>query len=140
MMHPILQEYQKNNAFGKVNELQLEIISPGTINYRMKVQEKHLATPLTIHGGMLSALMDAVLGVAALSLVCESGRVVSTVEFKINFMDPVHLGDELVAVGQVDQQGKRILVCSGVIKEAKSGKTVAKGLGTFNAYPFEKVK
>jgi uncharacterized protein (TIGR00369 family) len=138
MLHPILTLYNEINTFGKEHGLTLEVVGAGEIRYRMRVQKKHLATPTVIHGGMLAAFMDCVLGVAALSLACESENLVSTVEFKLNYLAPVYLGDELIGHGKVDQHGKRILFCSGTISNAVSNIPLAKGMGTFNAYPIKK--
>ena len=91
------------------------------------------------HGGVLAGLMDAALGAAALTLAFTAGELVSTVEFKINYLQPVHLGDELRAVAQVDHAGKSLIVSSAVIYRQAAGEAaetaVAQGLGTFNRYP-----
>ena len=68
-MKQLLEIYDKVNIFGRENNLKLTIIKPGEITYEMTVIEKHLATPKVIHGGMIAAMMDGVIGVAALSLV-----------------------------------------------------------------------
>ena len=78
-MHKILKLYNSINKYGTLNELELEVIAPGHIKYLMPVKEKHLATPIAIHGGVLSAMMDAILGVASLSASCHDGKLVSTV-------------------------------------------------------------
>ncbi len=137
-MHKIIQLYNSINNYGTINELDLTVISPGHIRYVMPVKEKHLATPIAIHGGVLSAFMDAVLGVASLSASCHQGKLVSTVEFKINYLAPARLGDVLVGEGKVIQQGNRLIITEGDIKLQNSSKFIAKGIGTFSAYPIEK--
>jgi len=88
---------------------------------------------------VLAGLLDAVLGAAALTLAFTAGELVSTVEFKINYLHPVRLGDELRAVAQVDHAGKSLIVSSGVIYRHAAGAAdataVAQGIGTFNRYP-----
>ena len=59
--------------------MKLTIIEPGSISYEMKVLPKHLATPTTIHGGMVAAMMDGVIGVAGLSAVAQEGKLVCSV-------------------------------------------------------------
>ena len=136
-MENIIEIYNQVNQFGKENNLKLSIIKPGVITYEMEVLQKHLATPNTMHGGMLAAMMDGVIGVAALSLVTPDNKLVSTVEYKINYFKPVYLGDILIGKGQVDNAGKRIISTSGKIYN-QNNEVVATGMGTFNAYPFEK--
>jgi acyl-coenzyme A thioesterase PaaI-like protein len=78
------------------------------------------------------------LGVAALSASCHDGKLVSTVEFKINYLAPAGLGDILLGEGRVIQKGNRIMVSEGEIRLKDSRKLIAKGTGTFSAYPLEK--
>jgi uncharacterized protein (TIGR00369 family) len=137
-MHKILKLYNSINTFGRVNEMELEVIAPGHIKYTMPVKEVHLATPVAIHGGVLSAMMDGVLGVAALSASCHDGKLVSTVEFKINYLSPARLGDVLIGEGKIIQKGNRLIIAEGDIKLKGSEKLIAKGNGTFSAYPIEK--
>ena len=129
--------YNRVNQFGTDHDFKLTILKPGEISYKMEVQQKHLATPKTIHGGMVAAMMDGVLGVAALSAVAHENKLVATVEFKISFYNPAHLGDLLTGNGRVDKKGNRIVFASGEIYNQKN-KLIAKAIGTFNAYPFEK--
>lgn len=136
-MENLIRIYKNTNRFGEENEMKLTIINPGEIMYEMEVKKKHLATPSTIHGGMIAAMMDGVLGVAALTLVASEKKLVATVEYKINYFKPARLGDVLKGYGRVDFRGKRILSSSGEIFN-QHNHLVAKAMGTFNAYPVEK--
>ena len=44
----------------------------------------------------------------------------------------------MVGEGKVIQKGNRLLICEGDIKIQGSDKVIAKGIGTFSAYPIEK--
>ncbi|MBI2280576.1 MAG: PaaI family thioesterase [Bacteroidetes bacterium] len=136
-MQHLIEIYHQVNNFGRENNMKLTVVKPGEIIYETEVLEKHLATLNTIHGGMIAALMDGVIGVAALSLVAQDKKLVSTVEFKLNYFKPAYLGDVLKGYGRVDNAGKRIISTSGEIYNQK-GEVVAKAMGTFNAYPFDK--
>ncbi len=138
-MHPFLETYNRVNAFGRWMGMELEYIAPGEVRYRMPLKAEHLSNPLAAHGGAISALMDGILGVAALSLAVEDGRLVSTVEFKINYYAPIQAGDILVGHGLVVFAGRRIMSSEGEIRcENREGLLLCKGLGTFNAYPADK--
>ncbi len=139
MLHPILELYNQINHFGIDHGMQYEVITPGEVHYTMEIQERHLSGPGVAHGGMIAGFMDAVLGVAALSLAIEQGNLVSTVEFKINFLKPVKLGKKLKGIGRVDSHGQRIIISSGEIMD-EDGNVLAKAMGTFNAYPAEKIR
>ena len=140
--------YNRINAYGQANSMTLSASEPGQAEYRMVIGPAHLSSPGVAHGGVLAGLMDAVLGAAALTLAFTAGELVSTVEFKINYLHPVRLGDELRAVAQVDHAGKSLVVCSGVIYRQAAGEAgatsganataVAQGVGTFNRYPASK--
>lgn len=134
MTHPLIKAYNDSNAFGKLLGMSFEILSPGAIIYSLTVKSEHLATPLAAHGGFTGALVDATLGVTALSAVCEKNQVVSTIEYKVNFLAPALLHDELEAHGKIIQQGRRILVVNCEVRAKNRNILVAQAMGTFNAY------
>lgn len=133
----IIEIYNEFNEFGKWLNLSYLIETPGEISYTMKVEKQMLATRTAAHGGILAAFMDAIVGVASLSSVYLEGKVVSTIEFKINFLKAALLNDTLLGKGKVLQKGNRILVTQGEIYNQK-GELLCTCLSTLNAYPFEK--
>ena len=133
----IIEGYKKSNRFGNDLGMELEIVAPGEIRYTLVITAQHLATPKAAHGGVIASLMDGTLGVAGLSKVVDEGKVVSTIELKLNFLSPAILGDRLTASGRVIQAGSRILYIEGEIIN-QHNELIAKGSGTFNAYPVEK--
>lgn len=134
VVHPLINAYNSSNAFGKLLGMTFEILSPGHVVYSLKVKPEHLATPLAAHGGLTGALVDATLGVTALSAVCENNHVVSTIEYKVNFLAPALLHDELEATGKIIQKGRRILIVECDVRAKNRNILVAKAMGTFNAY------
>lgn len=138
-MNKLIEKYIEHNAFGKLIGMGFKIINEGVIEYYLTISEQHLATPNAAHGGVISSLVDGALGVAGLSLVSKENKVVSTVEYKLNFLAPAVLNDQLVAKAKVEQQGKRILIIScDVFCLNRENKLLAKALGTFNAYDAQK--
>lgn len=135
--HPIVKGYVAANQFGELLEKNFEVLGPGEVIYSMKVREKHLATTIAAHGGAIAALMDATMGVSALSQVIEQNKVVSTIEMKISFLAPAKLGDNLKGTAEIVKIGHRILFVEGLIQN-QDGKKIALATGTFNAYPMEK--
>lgn len=135
MKNSLIEKYIQNNYFGKLLGMEFTILSDGKVENRITIKKEHLATPNAAHGGVVSALVDGALGVTGLSAVYKENKVVSTIEYKINFISPAFLNDELVATAQVEQKGKRILMIScDVICTNRQNKLMAKALGTFNAY------
>lgn len=131
--------YNQINHYGRANGMELTVAKPGEVHYTMTVRPEHLSSPDTCHGGVLAGLMDAALGAAALTHVFLTGELVSTVEFKLNYLHPVHLHDQLVAHGVVEHAGKSLLVSSASITcPTHDNRVVAQGMGTFNRYPADK--
>jgi len=137
MNKDILNRYNETNHFGRLLGMNYKIQQSGEIFYSIEVKKEHLATKTAAHGGFLAAVMDAVVGVAALSKMTDEGKVVSTVEMKLNFLQPALLGDQLTGKGKVIKSGKRIIVVEGKIYNQKDD-MLAICLATMNAYPFEK--
>lgn len=137
-VHPIIQAYIDGNAFGETLGMDFELREPGSVAYFLTVAQKHLATPKAAHGGVLAAFADAILGVGALSLSSASGNVVSTVEFKINYLAPALLGDELTGMSRLLKAGRSLIFMEGEIKNQRN-ELVATASGTFNQYPVEKL-
>jgi uncharacterized protein (TIGR00369 family) len=133
----LIELYNKNNHFGTLLGMEFELIKPGEIKYFLQVKKELLATPTAMHGGAIAAFMDAIIGVAALSAVAEEQKVVSTVEFKINYLKPAIINDRLIGTGKVIQKGNRIIITEGKIYNSQN-EIIAIATGTLNAYPFEK--
>lgn len=129
--------FRQINKYDEFNEMKFEVHSPGVISYRMTIQEKHLSSPDTAHGAAIAGFMDCVLGLSALSYAVPHNNLVATVEFKINYLKPVRLGEELIGSGKVVHSGKSLVISSGEVRNA-NGELVAMGQGTFNAYPSTK--
>ena len=133
----ILKKYNQTNLFGKYLELQLDVVKPGNVSYKVKVKKQHLATVKSAHGGFISAIFDQIVGTAALSKAMVESKLVSTIEFKINYLQPAILHDELIGNGIVIKNGKRIYTVKGDIYNQKK-ELIATGIATLNAYPYEK--
>lgn len=134
----VLKTYNQWNKFGDLMQMHFSVIDKGEIAYYMTVTEEHLATPIAAHGGSLAALMDATLGVCALSEVCEDMKVVSTVNMNMSFLHPANLGDQLIGRGKVVKSGKRIIFVEAQIFNQKE-QLIATGSATMNAYPVHKL-
>lgn len=132
-----IELFKSINKYDLDNQMHFEIHSPGSITYKMKVAEKHLSSPDTAHGAAIAGFMDCVLGLSALSEAITQSNLTSTVEFKINFIKPAKIHDELIGTGKVIHRGKSLIISSGEIRNSK-GDLVAMGQGTFNTYPFSK--
>lgn len=135
--HPLMRKYQELNAYGNLLGMTFEVIKEGEVKYTMDVTQEHLATPKAAHGGMLLSLLDATVGVGALSAVCEENKVVSTVEIKVNFFTPILIGDHLTSISTMLKKGKRLIFMEATVRNQRA-ELVAKASATLNAYDAHK--
>jgi uncharacterized protein (TIGR00369 family) len=126
----IIQAYIDKNRFGELLGMSFEILEPGIVAYRLDIQEKHLATPMHAHGGCIASLLDATLGVGALSLVADEQKVVSTVDLSIQFLTGVKSSDQLISYSKCLKKGKKLIFMQAdVLNQDKQ--LVAHANGTF---------
>jgi uncharacterized protein (TIGR00369 family) len=126
----IIQAYIDKNRFGEWLGMSFEILEPGIVAYRLVIQEKHLATPMHAHGGCIASLLDATLGVGALSLVADEQKVVSTVDLSIQFLSGVKCTDQLISYSKCLKKGKKLIFMQAdVLNQDKQ--LVAHANGTF---------
>lgn len=136
-LQKFIEVFAKINKYDQTNGHSFEIPEPGVAVYKMKVLDQHVSSHDIAHGGSIAGFMDCVLGLAALSYTVSKGNLTSTVEFKINFIRPAKLGEELTGRGSVIHKGKSLVISSGEIRTS-AGDLVAVGQGTFNSYPMSK--
>lgn len=134
------RHYKEQVRFDKHMGMDLTVESPGKVTYRLEVKEQHLTAPDSAHGGVAAAMMDATLGVAALSYAVTQGNLCATVEFKINYLRQARPGKTLISRGKVKNTGKRLVVSKADIIELETGDLIATGLGTFTQYPVDRRK
>ena len=132
------ERYKESVSFDSYLGMELTVNDVGDVTYKLTINHNHLTAPDSAHGGVAAAMMDAALGVAALSYAVSQGNFCATVEFKINFMKQVKPGDILLANGKVKHTANRLIVSECDIREEKTGDLIASGLGTFSQYPMEK--
>ena len=115
-----IELFKSINKYDLDNAMEFEIHTPGSITYRMAIQEKHLSSPDTAHGAAIAGFMDCVLGLSALSEAITRDNLTSTVEFKINYIRPVKLGEKLIGTGKVVHRGKSLIISSCLLYTSPS--------------------
>ncbi len=80
----------------------------------------------TVHGGIITDLADAAMGIALISTLGKDESF-TTLELKMNFLRPVFRG-RLTAEGRVLHRGRTIALVEAVVKHAR--KVVARGVAT----------
>lgn len=99
----------------------------GKATLSMKAGRKFHNPMGTLHGGIMTDLADACMGIATMTTLAD-GESFTTLELKMNFLRPVVEG-ELTASATVVHRGKAIAVTEVVVQN-KAGKDVARGTAT----------
>jgi uncharacterized protein (TIGR00369 family) len=98
-------------------------------------RDEHQGYPGVVHGGIVTALLDEVLGRVAIA----SERWMVTGRLNIRFRRPIPLGETLTIVGEAVNWKKRTLEARGEIRLA-NGQLGAEAAGTFLEIPPERVE
>ncbi len=109
--------------------LGMELIEAGDGKASMKIRVgERFHNPMgTVHGGVMTDLADATMGIAVMTTLAE-GESFTTLELKMNFIRPV-IEDELTSTAKVVHRGKTIALVESVLRN-RAGKEVARGLAT----------
>jgi acyl-coenzyme A thioesterase PaaI-like protein len=134
----LVELFKKMNRFDSLLGLELKINEQGAPYYELPIRADHESSPQTAHGAVIAGMMDAQLGILALNSAVTRGMFCSTVELKTNFFHPARVGDTLIGGGELDFQGKSLVVVSAWLTLKSTNQLAAKGIGTFNLYPMSK--
>jgi uncharacterized protein (TIGR00369 family) len=99
----------------------------GKATLKMDVDRKFYNPMGTLHGGVMTDLADACMGIATMSTLGED-ETFTTLELKMNFIRPV-FEDELTAEAKVLHRGRKVVLVESVVKN-REGKDVARGTAT----------
>lgn len=106
-------------------------VGPGRLVAQLQCRDELMNRQGTMHGGVVSALTDHVLG-AVLYPVIQRGAWAATTEFKINLVKPVTSGT-VTATSEVVSMGRRTAVVR--IEIENDGRLVAVAQGTVTIVP-----
>ncbi|WP_018657279.1 PaaI family thioesterase [Actinomadura flavalba] len=121
-------------GIGSLLGMTAETLEPGRVVFVLDPSPK-FSNPLgTVHGGILSTLLDSAMGCAVHTSLPE-GAAYTTLELKVNFVRPVPLdGGTLRCEGTVLHLGRRVATGEGHVVNA-DGKLVAHGTTTCMVFP-----
>jgi uncharacterized protein (TIGR00369 family) len=107
--------------------MKLTKFTTGKATMTMKVDRKFHNPMGTLHGGIMTDLADAAMGIATISTLSED-EAFTTLELKMNFLRPVYNG-KITADGLVLHRGATIALVEATVKD-DGGKMVARGVAT----------
>ncbi len=129
----VLKVMEEHIPFNKLLGIKGEHLEPGRAVLVLPVRPEHVGDVRrpALHGGVLSALIDAAGGVAAWSAL-GPGESVSTVDLRVDYLEPAGLGAPLRAEAQLIRKGNR--VCHVRVSLTQDGLLVAEGRGVYNIH------
>ncbi len=125
--------------FGMLVGYAVDEIAPGRARTSLVIEEKHISPSGATHGGVLSTFVDFSMG-AALFKSLKKGERCSTIEFKINYISTVKLGEIIYGEAKIKFLGKShaVMECHVFREKEEAKKDIAMALGTYNVYSLKK--
>ena len=135
--------YENRIPFNRVLGMKVTALEPGTARVRFKMRPELVGNPVhqTLHGGVISAVLDATGGLTASTGLVQrlsSGNLeafatqvtrVGTIDLRIDYLRPGR-GDVFVATGTVMRAGKKVAVTRMELHD-ETPVLLAVGTGTY---------
>jgi uncharacterized protein (TIGR00369 family) len=104
-------------------------VREGFAAFRLDPQECHYNPFSSVHGGILSTLLDTTMTASVLTTLAP-GRTCATVEIKVNFIRPVNVDSgTLTCKAEPIHVGRNLATAEGKVKDSK-GRLCAHGVCT----------
>jgi len=129
----LLKAMEDFSPFNKLLGIRGESVSPGRVVMALPVRAEFVGDPRrpALHGGVISSLIDTAAGGAAWSAL-PSGESVSTVDLRVDFLEPGRLAGPLRATAELIRKGNR--VCHVRVAVTQDGVLLAEGRGVYNIH------
>jgi uncharacterized protein (TIGR00369 family) len=129
----LLKLMEEHVPFNRFLGLRGESVRKGACVLSLAVREEFVGDPRrpALHGGVVSALVDTAGGLAAWSAL-SPGESVSTVDLRIDYLEPAGLGAPLRAAAELVRKGNR--VCHVRIAVTQEDVLVAEGRAVYNIH------
>jgi uncharacterized protein (TIGR00369 family) len=141
---PLKESYEKalrrtveTAPYYQLLQITLEKIDEGFARFHMPFRKELTQAYGVVHGGAIASLADAAVAFALMTMI-QPGEKVTTAEFKINFLSPVHKG-EMIGEARIVNKGKKLVLADMEVKN-EEGKLLAKGLATYMILPSPKIR
>lgn len=133
----VLQMLEQHVPFNRLLGIRGENVEHGKAVLVLPVRPDFVGDPRrpALHGGVLSTLIDTAGGAAAWSAL-DAGESISTVDLRVDFLEPADLSGPLRAEAVLVRKGNR--VCHVRVRLTQDAKLVAEGTGVYNIHRHRK--
>ncbi len=108
----------------------IDRVDEGNVIFTMDPLEAHQNPLGTVHGGIITTLLDSAMG-CAVHTTLPPGGMYTTLELKVNFLRPSFAGGaRLLAEGTVLHRGSTAVLVEATITDADAGKKIAHATST----------
>ena len=101
----------------------------GRAEVSLRAEERHLNPSGTVHGGVISTLIDVSMA-EALNTMVEEGEQPFTIQITVNYMKPGKPGT-LTSTAEVRKGGERITIVEAEVVQEDDGEVIALATGTY---------
>ena len=119
----------ENRGFRELVGTELVEAEEGHAVVELRAEDRHLNPGGTVHGGVVSTLIDVAMAEALRPMTDEGERPV-TIEIKVNYLEPGEPGT-LVCNAKVRKGGGRITITEAEVSQRESGEVLALATGTY---------
>lgn len=121
--------------YAELMNIKLVEVSRGRAVFVGTPAEYHYNPMGTVHGGVLSGMIDSACGIACMSLL-PFGTRWTTVSLNVSFLKMANeAGGLLRCEGNVVNEGQRIIIVDAVVVRASDGEHIASGRATCMTLP-----
>lgn len=118
-----------NGGFTELVGTEVSSTEEGGASVSLRAEERHLNPGGTVHGGVISTLIDVSMA-EALNTLTEEGEQPFTIQITVNYMKPGKLGT-LTSTAAVRKGGERITVVEAEVVQEDDDEVIALATGTY---------
>jgi uncharacterized protein (TIGR00369 family) len=120
---------ENNESFTELVGTEVSSTEDSRAVVRLQAEERHLNPSGTVHGGVISTLIDVAMA-EALNTITEEDEQPFTIQITVNYMKPGKPG-ALSSTAQVRKGGERITIVEAEVVQEDDDEVVALATGTY---------
>ena len=128
----IQQGFAEAVPYNRALGLQVVEFGKGKLTMRLPYDERFVGNPTTgvIHGGVITATMDATCG-GAVFLGLREQRQIATLDLRIDYLRPATPGEDVICEGDCYRITRQIAFTRGVAHQGDADDPIASSSATF---------